>query len=161
MIYTFLPIKDILEIVFNRKMMRFSGFCKILIVMVFISLAKYHASLDPKNRDITLPTKFHIVKAMVFPVVMYGCESWTIQKAECWRIGAFESSWRKFLKSPLESKEIKPVNPKGNQPWMLMDVLMLKIQYFGHLIQRADSLGKTWMLGEIEGKREYSRGWNG
>ena len=82
MIYTFLPIKDILEIVFNLKMMRFSEFCKILIVMVFISLAKYHASLDPKNRDITLPTKFHIVKAMVFSVEMYQCVSWTIKKAE-------------------------------------------------------------------------------
>ena len=83
MIYTFLSTKDIPEIVFNLKMMRFSKFCKIVIVMVFMSLAKYHASLDLKNRDITLPTMFHIVKAMVFPVVMYGCESWTMRKAGC------------------------------------------------------------------------------
>ena len=83
MIYTFLPIKDIPEIVFNLKMMRFSKICKIFIVMVFMSLAKYHASFDPKNRDITLPIKFHIIKAMIFPVVMYECESWTMRKAGC------------------------------------------------------------------------------
>ena len=70
-----------------------------------------------KSRDIILPTKVHLVKAMVFPVVMYGCESWTIKKAECQRIDAFKLwCWRRLLKSPLDSKEIKPVNPKGNQP---------------------------------------------
>ena len=69
-----------------------------------------------KSKDITLLTKVHLVKAMVFPVVIYGCESWIIQKAERWRIDAFELCWRKFLKSPLVTKEIKPVNPKGNQP---------------------------------------------
>ena len=70
-----------------------------------------------KSRDITLSTKVHIVKAMVFPVVMYGCESWTIEKAEHQRIDAFELwCWRRFFESPLDSKEIKPVNPKGNQP---------------------------------------------
>ena len=71
-----------------------------------------------KSRDITLPTKAHLVKAMVFPVVMYGCESWTIKKAECWRIEAFELwCWRRLLRF-LDCKEIKPVNPKGNQPWI-------------------------------------------
>ena len=101
MIYTFLPIKDIPEIVFNLKMMRFSKICKIFIVMVFMSLAKYHASLDPKNRDITLPIKFHIIKAMIFPVVMYECESWTMRKAGCWKTDAFELwCWRRLLRVP-------------------------------------------------------------
>ena len=72
-----------------------------------------------KSRDITLPTKVHLVKAMVLPVVMYGCESWTVKKAECRRIDAFELwCWRRLLKSPLDCKEIQPVHPKGNQSWV-------------------------------------------
>ena len=72
-----------------------------------------------KSRDITLPTKVRLVKAMVFPVVMYGCESWTVKKAECRRIDAFELwCWRRLLKSPLDCKEIQPVNSKGDQPWV-------------------------------------------
>ena len=74
-----------------------------------------------KSRDITLPTKVHLVKAMVFPVVMYGCESWTIKKAECWRIDAFELwCWEKTIEGPLDCKEINPVNPKGNQSWIFI-----------------------------------------
>ena len=74
-----------------------------------------------KNRDITLPTKVHIIKAMVFLVDMYGCESWTIKKAEHWRIDAFELwCWRRLLKSSVDCKKIKPVNPKGNQPWIFI-----------------------------------------
>ena len=73
-----------------------------------------------KSRNITLPTKVHIVKALVFPVVMYGCESWTIKKAECWRRCFQTVVLEKILESPLDSKEIKPVNPKGNQPWILI-----------------------------------------
>ena len=74
---------------------------------------------NTKSRDITLPTKVHIVKAMVFPVVMYGCESWTIKKAEHWTIDAFRLwCWRRLLRVPLDCKEIKPVHPKGNQPWI-------------------------------------------
>ena len=98
-----------------------------------------------QSRDITLPTKVHIVKAMVFPAVMYGCESWTIKKADPRRIDAFEL-WC--------CKEIKPVNPKGNQP-SILEGLMLKLmlQYFGHLMQKADSLEKTLTLGKTEGKR--------
>ena len=70
-----------------------------------------------KSRDITVPTNVHLAKAMVFPVVMYGCDSWTVKKAECWRIDAFDLwCWRRLLRSPLDCKEIKPVNPKGNQP---------------------------------------------
>ena len=112
-----------------------------------------------KSRDITLPTKVHIVKAMVFPVVMYGCESWTIKKAECRRIDAFELWCWRTLESPLDCKEIQPVHPKGNQSWIFIgrtDV-KLKLQYFGHLIRRADSFKKTLILGKIEGGRR--RGW--
>ena len=112
-----------------------------------------------KSRDITLPTKVHIVKAMVFPVVMYGCENWTIKKAECQRINTFEvRCWRRLL-SPLDSKEIKPVIPKGNQPVYSLEglLLKLKLQYGGCVMQRANLLGKILMLGKIEGKSR--RGW--
>ena len=96
---------------------------------------------------------------MVFPVVMYGCESWTIKKAECQKIDAFELWCWKTLKSPLDSKEIKPVNPKGNNPEYLLERLMLKLKllYFGHLIRRANSLEKTLILGKIEGRRRREK----
>ena len=96
-----------------------------------------------KSRDSTLPTKVRLVKAMVFPVVMYGCESWTIKQAECSRTDAFELwCWRKTLESPLDCKKIKPVNPKEINPEYLLEGLMLKlkIQYVGHLMRRFDSL---------------------
>ena len=112
-----------------------------------------------KSRGITLPTKVHLVKAMVFPVVMYGCERWTIKKAEHWRTDAFELwCWRRLLRVPW-SKEIQPVHPKGDQSWVLLEGLMLrlKLQYFGHLMWRVDSLGKTLMLGGVGGRRR--RGW--
>ena len=96
-----------------------------------------------KSRDITLPIKFCIVKSMVFPVVMYGCESWTTKKAEHQRTDVFELC-------PLDCKEIKPVNPKGNLSRMM---LKLKLQYFGHLMLRTDSLEKTLMVGNIEVRR--------
>ena len=110
-----------------------------------------------KSRDITLPTKVCLVKAIVFPVVMYGCESWTVKKAECRRIDAFELwCWRRLL-SPLDCKEIQPVHPKGDQisPGCSLEGLMLKLklQYFGHLMRRVDSLEKTLMLAGIGGKR--------
>ena len=110
-----------------------------------------------KSRDITLPAKVRLVKAMVFPVVMYGCESWTIKKAEHWRIDAFELWYWKRLENPLDCKEIKPVNPKGDQisPEYSFEGLMLKVklQYYGHLMGRTDSLEKTLILGKIEGRR--------
>ena len=90
-----------------------------------------------KSRDVTLPTNVHLVKAMVFPVVMYGCKSWTIKKAECQRIDAFELLLlEKTLESPLDSSEIKPVNPKDINPEYLLDrpMLKLKLQYFGRLM---------------------------
>ena len=92
---------------------------------------------------------------MVFSVVMYGCESWTIKRAEQWRIDAFELWCWRTLESPLDCKEIQPVHPKGNQSWMFIGRLMLKLklQYFGHLMWRTDSLEKTLMLEKIEGRR--------
>ena len=108
-----------------------------------------------KSRDITLPTKVCLVKAMVLPVVMYECESWTIKKAEHRRIDVFELCCWKTLESPLNFQEIQPVHPKGNQSWIFIgrtDV-EVKFQYFGHLMWRADSFEKTLMLGKIEGRR--------
>ena len=107
-----------------------------------------------KSRDITLPTKIHLVKAMVFPVVMYGCESWTIKKAEHRRIDAFELWYWRRLESSLDCKEIQPVHPKGDQSWVFgrTDV-EAETLILGHLIRRADSLEKTLMLEKIEGRR--------
>ena len=101
-----------------------------------------------------MPTKVRLVKAMLFPVVMYGCESWTIKEAECRRTDAFELwCWRR-LESPLDCKEIKPVDSKGNSQYSLEGLMLkLKFQYFGHLRQRTDSMEKTLMLGKIEGGR--------
>ena len=113
-----------------------------------------------KSRDITLPTKVHLVKAMVFPVVMYGCESWTIKKAEHWRIYAFELwFWRRLLKVPLTARRPNQSILKEISPGCSLEGLMLKLklQYFHHLMQRTDSLEKTLMLGKIEGRRR--RGW--
>ena len=113
-----------------------------------------------KTRDITLPTKIHLVKAMVFPVVMYGCESWNIKKAECWRIDAFELwCWRRLLRVPWTAKKSNQSILKEISPGCSLEGLMLKLklQYFGHLMRRADSLEKTPMLGKIECRRR--RGW--
>ena len=94
-----------------------------------------------KSRDITLPTKVRLVKSMVFPVIMYENESWTIKKAERWRIDAFELWCWRIVLSPLDCKEIKPVNPKGNPEYSLEGLMLkLKLQYFEHLMQRTDSL---------------------
>ena len=109
-----------------------------------------------KSKDITLPTKVHLVKAMVFPVVMYGCESWTVKKAEHQRIDAFELwCWRNFLKVPWTARRSNQSTLKEISPECSLEGLMfkLKLQYFGHLMRRADSFEKTLMLGKIEGKR--------
>ena len=109
-----------------------------------------------KSRDITLPTKVRLVKAMVFPVVMYGCESWTIQKAECQRTDAFELwCWRRLLQVPWTAKRSNQSILKEISPEYSLERLMrkLNLQYFGHLVQRADSLEKTLMLGKIESRR--------
>ena len=112
-----------------------------------------------KSRDITLPTKVRLVKAMFFPVVMYGCESWTIKKAERWRIDAFELwCWRRLLRVPWTTRRSKQSILKEISPEYSLEGLMLKLklQYFGHLMRRTDSFEKTLMLGKIEGRR---RGW--
>ena len=109
-----------------------------------------------KSRDITLPTKVHLVKAMVFPVVMYGCESWTIKKAEHRRSDAFELwCWRRLLRVPWTARRSNQSILKEISPEYSLEGLMLKVklQYFGHLMQRADSFEKTLMLGKIEGGR--------
>ena len=108
-----------------------------------------------KSRDITLPTKVRLVKAMIFPVVMYGCESWTIKKAECRRIGAFELwCWRRLLRVPWTARRSNQFILK-TRPGCSLEGLMLKLklQYFGHLMCRADSFEKTLMLGKTEGRR--------
>ena len=109
-----------------------------------------------KNRDITLPTKVRLVKALVFPVVMYGCESWTVKKAEHRRIDAFELwCWRRLLRVPWTVRRFNQSILKETSPGCSLEGLMLrlKVQYFGHLMRRADSLEKTLMLGKIEGRR--------
>uniref|UniRef100_A0A8B9X9V8 RNA-directed DNA polymerase n=1 Tax=Bos mutus grunniens TaxID=30521 RepID=A0A8B9X9V8_BOSMU len=122
---------------------------------------KVMSNLDSifKSRDITLPTKIHLVKAMVFPVVMYGCESWTVKKAECQRIDAFELwCWRRLLRVPWTARRsnqsILKISPGISLEGMM---LKLKLQYFGHLMQRVDSLEKTLMLGGIGGRRRRGR----
>ena len=120
------------------------------------------ANLDSilKSRNIILPTKVCLVKAMFFPVVMYGCESWTIKKAEHWRIDAFELwYWRRLLRVPWTARRsnqsiLREISPEYSLEGLM---LKLKLQYFGHLMQRADSLEKTLMLGKTEGRRR--RGW--
>ena len=110
-----------------------------------------------KSRDITLSTKVHLVKAMVFPLVMYGCESWTIKKAEHQKIDAFELwCWRRLLRVPWTARRsnqsiLKEISPEYSLEGLM---LKLKLQHFGHLMQRTDSLEKTLMLGKIEGRRK-------
>ena len=109
-----------------------------------------------KSRDITLPTKVHLAKAMVYPVVMYGCESWTIKKAKHWRTDALELwCWRRLLRVPWTARRsnqsiLKEISPEYSLEGLM---LKLKLQYFGHLMQRTNSLEKTLMLGKIEGRR--------
>ena len=113
-----------------------------------------------KSRDITLPTNVRLVKAMIFPVVTYGCESWTIKKAECERIDAFELwCWRRLLRVPWSAKRSNQSILKEISPGCSLEGLTLKLkcQYFGHLMQRVDSLGRTLMLRGIGGRRR--RGW--
>ena len=120
---------------------------------------KVMTNLDSKlkNRDITFSTKVRLVKAMVFPVVMYGCESWTIKKAECRRIDAFQRwCWRRLLRVPWTARRSNQSILRGISPGCSLERLMLKLklQYFGPLMQRADSFEKTLMLGKIEGWRK-------
>ena len=123
---------------------------------------KAMANLDSifKSRDITLPTKVHLVKAMVFPVVMYECESWSVKKAERWRIDAFELwCWRRLLRVPWTARRsnqsiLKEISPENSLEGLM---LKLKLQYFGHLMRITDPFEKTLMLGKIEGRRRRGR----
>ena len=134
------------------------GDCRYEIKRRFLLRRKAMTNLDSvlKSRDITLLTKVHPVKALVFPMVMYGCESWTIKKIECRRIDAFELwCWRRLLRVPWTSRRSKQSILKELSPGCSLEGLMLKLklQYFGHLMRRADSFEKTLMLGKIEGRR--------
>ena len=128
----------------------------------FYFISEIMINLDSilKSRNVTLPTKVHLVKAMVFPVVIYGCEIWTTKKAECWRIDAFELwCWRTLLRVPWTARTSNQFILKAISPECSLEglILKLKLQYFGHLMRRADSFEKTLMLRKTEGRRR--RGW--
>ena len=125
-------------------------------VLEWVAVAFSNLDSILKSRDITLPTKVCLVKAMIFPVVMHGCESWTIKKAECQRIDPFELwCWRKLLRVPWTARRSNQFILKEISPGCSLEGLMLKLklQYFGYLMRRADSFEKTLMLGKIEGRR--------
>ena len=148
------------DFIFLGSKITADGDCSHEIKRCFLLGRKVMTNLDSilKSRDITLSTKVYLVKAMVFPVVMYGCESWTVKKAEHWRIDAFKL-WclRRLLRVPLTARGSKRSNLKEISPEYSLEGLMLKLPYFGYLIWRADSFEKTLMLGKIEGRRR--RGW--
>ena len=151
-------VETVADFIFGRSKITADGVCSHEIKRCFLLGRNVMTNLDSilKSRDITLSTKVCLVKAMVFPVVMYGCESWTIKKAECRSIDPVELwCWRR-LENPLDCKEIQPVHPKGNWSWCSLEGLMLKLklQYFGHLMWRVNSFEKTLMLGKIEGRRK-------
>ena len=150
------------EFIFLGSKITADGDCSQEIKRRLLLGRKVMTNLDSifKSRDITLPTKVCLVKAMVFPVVMYGCESWTVKKAERWRIDAFELwCWRRLLRVPWTARRsnqsiLKEINPGISLEGMM---LKLKLQYFGHLMRRVDSLEKTLMLGGIGGRRRRGR----
>ena len=138
------------------------GDCSHEIKRHFLLRRKAMTNLDSilKSRDITLPTKVHLVKAMVFPVVMYGCDSWTIKKAEHWRLDAFELwCWRRLLRVPWTARRFNQSILKEISPEYSLEGLMLKLklQYLDHLMRRADSSEETLTLGKIEGRRRRGR----
>ena len=138
------------------------GDCSHEIKRCFLLGRKVMTNLDSitESRDIILPKKVRLVKAMVFPVVMYGCESWTVKKAECWKIDAFALwYWRRLLRIPWTARRSNKSILKETSPGCSLEGLMLKLKlpYFGHLMRRVDSLEKTLMLGGIGGRRR--RGW--
>ena len=152
-------METVRDFIFGGSKITADGDCSHEIKRHLLFGRKSMTNLDSmlKSRDITLPTKVHLVKAMVFPVVMYGCESWTIKKAECRRIGAFELwCWRRLLRFLWTARRSNQSILKGIISEYSLEGLMLKLklQYFGHLIQRTDSLEKTLILGKIEGRRK-------
>ena len=146
------------DFIFLGSKITADGDCSHEIIRRLLLGRKVMTNLDSilKSRDITLPTKVHLVKAMVFPVVMYGCESWSIKKAECRRIDAFELwCWRRLLRVPWTARRSNQSILKEISLGCSLEGLMvkLKFQYFGHLMGRVDSLEKTLMLGGIRGRR--------
>ena len=155
-------VEPVSDFIFRGSQITADGDCSHEIKRCLLLGRKFMTNLVSifKNRDITLPTKVHLVKAMVFPVVMYGCESWTVKNAECWRIDAFEPwCWRSLLRVAWTARRsnhsiLKEINPGISLEGMM---LKLKLQYFGHLMRRVDSLEKTLMLGKIGGRRRRGR----
>ena len=146
-------VETVANLIFLGSKITADGDCNHEIKRRLLLVRKVKTNLDSilKSRDITLPTKVHLVKAMVFPVVMYGCESWTIKKTECGRIDAFELwCWRRLLRVPWTARRsnqsILKISPACSLEGLM---LRLKLQYFGHLMRRADSLEKTMMLGKF------------
>ena len=151
-------METVADFIFLGSKITADGDCSHEIKRYLLLGRKVVTNLDSifKSRDITLPTKVHLVKAMVFPVVMYGCESWTIKKAECRKIDAFELwYWRRLLRVPWTARRSNQSILKEISPGCSLKGLMLKLklQYFGHLIRGADSFEKTLILGKIEGRR--------
>ena len=155
-------VEIVRDFIFLGSKITTDGDCSHEIKRLLLPGRKVMTNLDSifKRRDITLPTKVHLVKAMVFPVVMYECESWTVKKAERRRIDAFELwCWRRLLRVPWTARRsnqsiLKEINPGISLEGMM---LKLKLQYFGHLMRRVDSLEKTLMLGGIGGRRRRGR----
>ena len=151
-------VETVADFIFMSSKITGDGDCSHEIKRHLFLGRKVMTNLDSilKSRDITLPTKIHLVNAMDFPVVMYGCESWTIKKAESRRIDAFELwCWRRLLRVPWTARRssqsiLKDISPESSLEGLM---LKLKLQYFGHLMRRAASLEKTLMLGKIEGRR--------
>ena len=151
-------VETVADFIFLGSKITAGGNCSHEIKRRLLLGRKVMTNLDSilKSRDITLPTKALLVKALVFPVVMYGCESWTIKKAECRRIDAFELwCWRRLLRVPWTARRSNESILKEMSPACSLEGLMLKLklQYFGHLMRRADSFEKTVMLEKIEGRR--------
>ena len=155
-----IDVETVSDFIFGGSKITADGDCSHAIKRHLLLGRKVVTNLDSifKSRDITLPTKVRLVKAMVFPVVMYGCESWTVTKAECRRIDAFELCyWRIFLRLPWTARRSNQSILKDISPEYSLEGLMLKLQYSGHLMQRVDSLEKTMMLGKTEGRRRRRR----
>ena len=155
-------IETVTDFILGSSKITEYGDCTLEIKRRLLLGRKIMTNLDSilKSRDITLPTKVHLVKAMVFPVVMYGCERWTIKKAEHRRIDAFELwYWRRLWRVPWTARRSNQYILKEISSEYSLEGLMLKLklQYFGHLMQRADSFEKTLMLGKIEGRRRRGR----
>ena len=155
-------VERVADFIFGGSKITADGDCSHEIKRHLLLGRKVMTSLDSilKSRHITLPTKFHLFKAMVFPVVMYGCESWTIKRAECRRIDAFElQCWRRLLRVPWAVRRSNQSILNEISPGCSLEGLMLKLklQYFGHLMRRADSFEKTLMLGKIEGRKRRGK----